>query len=260
VDRILAHQRGAGLVSVPALTDLDRDSGTRPPLPRMRLGSARLLASAARAPRRVNPWVAASALMPQGRARHRSLTALVNALLAEEDATLPAERWPDRPLWVMSVDYESGRRVAFGRAGAPAATLPEAVVASCSIPGWYEPMRIGGRRYVDGGVRSSTSVELLAKVPLDEVYVLAPMASYRPDRPRNPALRAERLIRQWMTRSLIREVAKVEASGARVTVLTPGPEDLAAIGLNLMDPVRRLQVLETSLQTSPAQLAHARAA
>jgi NTE family protein len=177
--------------------------------------------------------------------------------VAAPDAAQPAERWPDRPLWVMSVDYESGRRVAFGRAGAPAATLPEAVVASCSIPGWYEPMRIGDRRYVDGGVRSSTSVDLLSKVPLDEVYVLAPMASFQMDRPWNPAVRAERLLRQLIARSLSREVAKLAATGARVTVLTPGPEDLAAIGLNLMDPSRRLQVLETSLATSPVQLAHA---
>jgi NTE family protein len=41
-----------------------------------------------------------------------------------------------------------------------------------------------------------------------------------------------------------------------VTVLTPGPEDLAAMGHNLMDPARRLAVLETSLRTSRAALAH----
>ena len=53
---------------------------------------------------------------------------------------------------------------------------------------------------------------------------------------------------------LPREVRKVEATGTKVTVLTPGPEDLAAIGANLMDPVRRQLVLETSLRTSPAAL------
>jgi NTE family protein len=33
-------------------------------------------------------------------------------------------------------------------------------------------------------------------------------------------------------------------------VLGPGPEDLAAIGANLMDDTRRRHVLETSLRTS----------
>jgi NTE family protein len=133
--------------------------------------------------------------------------------------------------------------------------MPDAVVASCSIPGWYEPKRIDDRRYVDGGVRSSTSLDLLAKVPLDHVYVLAPMAGSESDNPRNPALRAERLLRQWITNGLHRDVRRVESTGARVTLVTPGPDDLAAFGINLMDPARRQLVLETSLLTSPARLA-----
>src|SRR5581483_4590995 len=112
----------------------------------------------------------------------------------------PAEvPWPSRQTWVVAVDYHSGRRVAFGRQGAPSASLADAVVASCSLPGWYEPKVIGGRRYVDGGVRSSTSLDLLSRLDLDEVYVLAPMACADPDRPRNPAVRAERLVRQLIT-------------------------------------------------------------
>jgi NTE family protein len=40
-----------------------------------------------------------------------------------------------------------------------------------------------------------------------------------------------------------------------VTVLTPGAEDLAAMGANLMNPRSRQQVLETALRTSSAALA-----
>ena len=145
--------------------------------------------------------------------------------------------------------------VAFGRAGAPPATLPEAVVASCSIPGWYRPTVIGGRRYIDGGVRSSTSLDLLAEVDLDEVYVLAPMASYVLDAPASAYARVERQFRRLVTIGLQREARKVQARGVRVTVLTPGPEDLAVIGANLMDPRRRILVLDTSLRTSAAALA-----
>jgi NTE family protein len=185
------------------------------------------------------------------------LTNLVQALLAHSTAggsPVPSA-WPRDHTWIMAIDYDSGRRVAFGRAGAPAVPLPDAVVASCSIPGWYAPKVIGERRYVDGGVRSSTSLDLLARVELDEVYVLAPMASFHSDRPRNPALRAERLFRRLTTRRLIDDVHKVEKTGARVTVLAPGRVDLAALGINLMDPTRRQRVLETSLRTSAPRLA-----
>jgi NTE family protein len=37
-------------------------------------------------------------------------------------------------------------------------------------------------------------------------------------------------------------------------VLTPGPDDLAAMGVNLMDPGRRTVVFETSRETSRAAL------
>jgi NTE family protein len=134
-------------------------------------------------------------------------------------------------------------------------SLADAVVASCSIPGWYEPKSIDGRRYVDGGVSSSTSLDLVARAGLDEVYVLAPMASYVMDRPWNPATQLERMVRRVVTLGLSRETGKVRATGARVTVLTPGPEDLAAIGANLMNPRARRVVLETSLRTSAAALA-----
>jgi NTE family protein len=229
------------------VADLDRDGGPWPPLPRLRIGSPRLALGTAIAPHRVHPWVAASAWVLEGRGRLDSVSALTTALAG----TGP---WPGAETWIMAVDYEAGRRIAFGRPGAPAAALPEAVVASCSIPGWYEPKVIAGRRYVDGGVRSSTSLDLLSRVDLDEVYVLAPMASYAMDRPLAPSARLERLFRKVVTLALTREARKVRATGTVVHILTPGPDDLAAMGVNLMDPSRRLRVLETSLQTSAAAL------
>jgi NTE family protein len=144
--------------------------------------------------------------------------------------------------------------VIFGREGAPPAALADAVVASCSIPGWYEPAVINGRRYVDGGVRSPTSLGILAGEQLDEVYVLAPMASLLADHPRWPLDRLERRLRRLITRGLLREAQALEAAGIRVTLLTPGPEDLAVMGVNLMDPRRSQAVLETSLRTAAATL------
>jgi NTE family protein len=154
----------------------------------------------------------------------------------------------------MAVDYGSGRRVAFGRPGAPPAALPDAVVASCSIPGWYTPKQIDGRAYVDGGVRSVASVDVLHRERLDEVYVLAPMASHETDNPFSPVARVERFVRQMTAQSLEREIRRVRAAGATVHTLMPNREDLAAIGVNLMDGRRRSLVLETSLATSERRL------
>jgi NTE family protein len=254
VEQIMEHQRGASIQGLPHLSELDRDAGPLPPLPRLRMGSPCLLATTALAPHRVHPWVAASSLMPRGRGTLRNLTSLVDAMHGS------GRGWPAGETWIVAVDYARGRRVAFGRTGTPVVPLADAVVASCSIPGWYEPKIIAGRPYVDGGVRSSTSLDLLARAGLDEVYVLAPMASAVLDRPWNPAAALERMVRRVVTARLDQEAAKVRAVGTRVTVLTPGPEDLAAMGANLMNPRPRPRVLDVSLRTSALALRTGRTA
>jgi len=61
-------------------------------------------------------------------------------------------------------------------------------------------------------------------------------------------------VRRQVTRRLLNEAQKVTLGGVAITILAPGPEDLAAIGANMMDPARRLEVLETSLRTSALAL------
>jgi NTE family protein len=246
---LVAHQLGEGSEHLPGAHEFEHDSGRLPSPPRLRLGSARLLATAALAPHSVHPTVLASAFLPLGRSEHHTLRRYVGTLVADDP-----DHWPERDTWIVGVDYECGRRVVFGRPGSPAAALPDAVVASCSIPGWHRPTRIGSRRYVDGGVRSSASLDLLHRRRLDEVYVLAPMASRETDRPLCPSWRAERALRQFFAVQLERERRKVERGGTRVTVVMPGPADLSVIGANLMDGRRRHAVVRTAQVTVAAAL------
>jgi NTE family protein len=262
---MIAQQRGEAVRALQEAGVRDLDDGPLPPRPRLRAGSPRLMLATLLTPRRVHPAVGASAWLPRGRARHEALRATVEAL--EQHAARSDGRgaygasegsptdWADGRTWIVAVDYDSGRRIMFGRQGAPPASLPDAVVASCSIPGWYAPVEIAGRHYVDGGVRSATSLGTLARTGVSEVYVLAPLASVAADRPVKAAERLERRLRRLITRSLLREAQALRAQGIRVTLLTPGPEDLSAMGANVMDPRRRQATLETSLRTSPAALA-----
>jgi NTE family protein len=251
-EEMVAWQRGQAtgiLTESAALAAQDRPL---PPLPRWRFGSVPLARAALLTPHRVPPWVAASAWLPHGRGQHTALRSLVSALHQRVESPAP---WVGDHTWIAAVDYDTGQRVLFGRDGAPRASLPEAVVASCSIPGWYEPAVIGGRRYVDGGVRSMTSLDALRGTDVQEVYVLAPMASTEPDHPLQPHLRMERRFRQVLTGALVRQARALATRGKRVTVLTPGPRDLAAMGINLMDSRRRQAVLELSFRTSADALA-----
>jgi long-chain acyl-CoA synthetase len=70
--------------------------------------------------------------------------------------------------------------------------------------------------------------------------------------------RWERTVRGLATRALLRDARRLHARGITVTVLTPGPADLAAMGVNPMDARRREAVLDSALRTSPASLARPR--
>jgi NTE family protein len=251
VETLVNHQRGVPAPGDPQI-DFEHEppgGGVLPPRPQLRLGSRALIAQAARHPRRMPPLAILAGFAPRGRARLDSVGDLIAAANPDHD-------WAPHPAtWIVTMDYETGRRVTFGRDGAPAATLPQAVMASCSIPGWYEPTVIGGRRYVDGGALSPTSLDLLARRGLDEVVVLAPMASFDYDEPQSLLYRAERRFRRSMTKRILNEAGKVRRHGTTVTILGPGREDLEAIGVNLMDARRRMNVFETSLRTSAAALA-----
>jgi len=148
--------------------------------------------------------------------------------------------WPaGRRLWIVATDFETGERVVFGRQGAPGGELATAVAASCAIPGFYRPVRIGGRRYVDGGVQTGANLDLAAGRRLDIVICLNPLSS-RPDAARGVF---------WPVRTLLHQQLRPQAravrrAGARLVVLEPEGPTIGLIGLN---PMSRRRVEEVGI-------------
>ncbi|MFI9386916.1 patatin-like phospholipase family protein [Kutzneria sp. NPDC052558] len=152
---------------------------------------------------------------------------------------------PNPAVRVIAVDADTGERAVLR---APEVRLRDAVRASWAVPGWYPPVTINGRRYLDGGVASTASADLMAGLGLDEVVVIAPMASTDGARVGGLGGRLESLLRKPMSRGLARETALLASTGVRVTVLCPSAADLAGMGPNFMDPRRRLTALRLGEQ------------
>lgn len=240
VERMMACQQG----DAPGCAwDHDHDSGgALPPLPGLGFTGAELALKALRG--EVTALTGLCGLMPRGRTDMRPFARLI-------DSVVPAGEWAPHPAaWMMVVDAASGQRVALGRSDAPKAALNVAVCASYAVPACCPPVEIGGRRYIDGGVGSPTSADFLLGSGVTEAVILAPMASSTMDRPRSPLATIERRVRRYMTGIVDREVSALRQAGVRVIRLEPGPQDLAAIGFNMMDPARRVRVFETALRTT----------
>jgi NTE family protein len=223
----------------------------RPDLPAMdvrrmllrlpRMPSTALLGRWLRRPWSVVPLSALISLMPDG------TIALREDLRYLDEAA--AGGWPSDPLWICTTRRNDLRRVIFGREDLYT-RLATAVAASCAIPGFLSPVRIGTQSYVDGGVHSPTNADVVRGEDLDLVIIVSPMS-------------AERIVgwgpvaavRRHAHRHVVRERRRLEAAGIDTVVLAPGARVLAHTGLDFMNADRVGDIVGAAFLDSGRQLA-----
>jgi NTE family protein len=193
------------------------------------------------------PLVAASGLLPEGRAPTTSMGAW--------SRFLHGTAWPAEPLWITAVRLSDGHRVVFGRD--PGVAWPDvatAVQASCAVPAVFTPVEHHGARYVDGGVHSPTNADLLADpaLGLDLVIVSSPMSASAAV----PRLARRRLFH----RMLDAEAAAVAATGTPVIRLEPDAPVMAVMDASQRDRAGMVAVMEAARSSVAAHLASPRVA
>src|SRR3954469_10689839 len=208
----------------------------------LRLPGRHMVHRALARPLQFRPMAAGMSLMAPG--RHDILEQL--AALRE----LERPEWPQPDLWICTVRRRDGRRVVFGRPGAPDAPIHRAIGASCAVPGYFAPVQIGRHSYLDGGIPSPTNGAILRGQQLDAVIVVAPMsgpAGWRPG--------VFPSVRRYSDRLLRREVRALEAGGGRAVVFTPGAVEQQAMGNDMMSRERLDEVLQQSFLIAGAYAA-----
>lgn len=187
----------------------------------LRLPGRHMVQRALARPWHFRPLAAGLALVAPG--RHD----IVEQLAALRELEEPD--WPQRHLWICTVRRRDGRRVVFGRPGAPPAPVHLAVAASCALPGYFAPVEIGRHGYVDGGVHSPTNAAILRGAGLDLVIIVSPMSGpvgWRPD--------LYAATRRHAARLLNREIKALQADGIQTVVFAPGAEEQKAMGNDML--------------------------
>ena len=154
---------------------------------------------------RIGAYALAAPTLPEAE-RHASIA-----------ARLPSHTWPQQRLLIVAVDTATGEEYIMDRESG--VSLVDAVAASCAVPGIRPPVTIAGRRYMDGGMRSTTNADLAKGY--DRVLILNPLGANE----------------DWM--SIIEEAEALEREGSRVLVIEPDAASVTAIGLNPMDLATR---------------------
>ena len=151
-----------------------------------------------------------------------------------------ASGWPESFVCT-AVDAVDGSFLTWDRAAG--IELARGVASSCCVPGVFPPITINDRRYIDGGMRSSTNADLVAGY--DRVVVVAVIGN---------------LMAEVQLARVEHEVDALRASGSEVVLVTPDDGAKAVFGDNMLDASRRGEVAEAGARQGEAEAARLREA
>jgi NTE family protein len=159
-------------------------------------------------------------------------------------AELPDNVWPERGFACTAVDAETGAFQLWTKDSGVGVT--RAVASSCSVPGVYPPVTLNGRRYIDGGMRSSTNADMAAGHDLVVVVAVRLGAA--------GGVAMERIAARFDE-----EIESLKEGGSTVVAITPDEASIEAFGPNLMDFSRRASAAQAGLAQGEAHAAELKA-
>lgn len=115
--------------------------------------------------------------LPSGLYSGRGIEDYVRRVL-DDDGYTDDFRQLERELFITATDLDTCERVVFGTDGYEDVPISTAVRASTALPMVYEPVRIGDRDLVDGGLISTTNLDLAVEAGARLVVVVNPLVPY----------------------------------------------------------------------------------
>jgi predicted acylesterase/phospholipase RssA len=84
----------------------------------------------------------------------------------------------ERELFLAATDLDTGERIVFGSEDWEDVPISTAVAASSALPMVYKPVKVKGRELVDGGIMSTTNLDLAVEAGASFVVVVNPLVPY----------------------------------------------------------------------------------
>lgn len=170
--------------------------------------------------------VSAEASSPEDARRRLGRVAVSAPTASEEEYVALFSAVEERP-WppgfaCTAVDVETGQpKVWDAESGI---SLDRAVASSCAVPALFPPVTIGGRRWMDGGMRTALNAGLASGHDL--VLAISCFALELPPGMSDPMV-------EGLNAQIREEIDGLRAAGAEVGLVVPGPEMLEASGWGL---------------------------
>jgi predicted acylesterase/phospholipase RssA len=190
-----------------------------------------------------------------------------------EEGRVDDFRLLEKELYLAATDLDTCERIVFGEDGWNDVPISKAVQCSTALPIVYKPVDLKGRQMVDGGIRSTTNVDIAVEKGAQFIVVVNPLVPFVNDFEKTiptvfgtrvrrvsdmglPAI-ANQTFRLIAHARLHEAVAQWEEKypGVDIVLVEPEPNDELMFGTPIMDYSRRLKIARHGFESVTATLA-----
>ena len=176
-------------------------------------------------------------------------------------------------LYLTATDLDTCERIVFGEPGWDDVPISKAIQCSTCLPIVYKPVDLKGRQLVDGGIRSTTNVDIAVEKGAKFIVVVNPLVPFVNDFSKTiPTVSGSRVRRvsdmglPAIANQTFRLIAhqrlhqavgmwQEKYPGVDIILIEPEPNDELMFGTPIMDYSRRLQIARHGFESVTATLA-----
>ncbi len=213
-----------------------------------------------------------AAALPNGVYSGRGIERYVDEVLSDPDRTNDF-RLLERELYLTATDLDTTERVVLGEGEWAEVPISKAVAASGALPGIYEPVEIAGREFIDGGILSTTNVDIAVERGAKFIVVINPLVPYVNDFQKNiPTITGSRVRRvsdmgigailnqtfRLLSHDRLHRAVEIweeRYPGVDIILIEPELDDELMFGTSILDYRARLQIAKHGFESVTLKLA-----
>jgi len=211
-------------------------------------------------------------LLPAGFYRGNGIERYVREVLSDPDRTNDF-RHLGPELYLTATDLDTTERVVLGEGEWADVPISEAVAASGALPLIYEPVEIKGREFIDGGLLSTTNVDVAVERGARFIVVINPLVPYVNDfTKRIPTMTGSRVQRvsdmgmagignqafRMVSHDRLHRAVEIweeRYPGVDIILIEPELDDALMFGTSILDYKARLEIAKHGFESVTLKLA-----
>ena len=210
--------------------------------------------------------------LPNGFYSGQGIARYVEEALTDPDRTNDF-RLLDKELYLTATDLDTTERVVLGEGEWADVPISQAVAASGALPMVYEPVTIKDREFIDGGIRSTTNVDVAVERGAKFIVVINPLVPYVNDFGRRiPTIFGDRVRRvsdmglaaianqsfRTLSHDRLHRAMRDwqdEYPGVDIILIEPELDDELMFGTSILDYSNRLEIAKHGFESVTLKLA-----